>query len=96
MRLEREARELPSSVGALIRARSLKKQPKPTGRKPSVDAPLMRQLAGIGNNLNQVTHALHATRHRGNPPNLELLLEKIQAVEQTLQAICIALAERNK
>ena len=56
---------------------------------------LARQLARIGNNLNQQTRILHLLKHRGDLPDLEAILSMLGQVEDTLQSVSRSVAEAN-
>ncbi len=48
---------------------------------------LIRQLARIGNNLNQQSRVLHLLKHRGDLPDGEALLATLKRVQETLQTV---------
>lgn len=65
--------------------RSLLKDQKPGKRRasPKTDPVLIRELARIGNNLNQIAH--HANSHR--PPTATALLVRLIEIDRELSAL---------
>ncbi len=66
--------------------RSLLKEQKPPRRRrtiPQIDPDLIRELARIGNNLNQIAH--HANGHR--PPTATALLVRLIEIDRELSAL---------
>lgn len=52
---------------------------------PKVDPQLLRQLAGIGNNLNQIARVVNAQRH--DAINLVKVLAQLSAIERQIEQI---------
>lgn len=48
---------------------------------------VIRQLARVGNNLNQQSRILHLLKHRGDLPDGDALLATLGKVQDTLQSV---------
>ena len=72
------------TLSDLIRS-LLKAEPPPRKRRASkqIDPDLLRELARIGNNLNQIAH--HANGHR--PPTATALLVRLIEIDRELSAL---------
>ena len=68
-------------------------QPRPVrvqkyaGRVNHADPALMRAIAGIGNNLNQIAHGLNAANLAGEPLAHVHILAVLRSIEQKLEQI---------
>ncbi len=51
------------------------------------DEALIRQLVRVGSNLNQQTRLLHLLKHRGDLPDCEVVLARLEELEGMLQAV---------
>ncbi len=58
-----------------------------TGRVNHADPKLMRVLAGIGNNLNQLAHGVNASNLAGEPLAMVHLLSVLRSIELKLEAV---------
>lgn len=68
-------------------------QPRPvraqkyTGRVNHADPALMRQLAQIGNNLNQIAHRINASNLAGEPLSMVQILAALSSIEREIEAL---------
>lgn len=68
-------------------------QPRPvraqkyTGHVNHADPALMRQLAQIGNNLNQLAHGVNASNLANEPLSLVQILATLRSIERQLEAL---------
>jgi hypothetical protein len=70
----------------LNKSRPVKRQ-KYTGRINHADPELMRVIAGIGNNLNQIAHGLNSANLKNEPLAKIHILTVLRSIEQKLEAI---------
>jgi hypothetical protein len=70
----------------LGKARPVKQQ-KYTGKLNKADPELMRALAGIGNNLNQLAHGVNHSNLLGEPIARVHILSILRNIEQKLEAL---------
>ncbi|MGB9096960.1 MobC family plasmid mobilization relaxosome protein [Erwinia sp.] len=60
---------------------------RPRGNAPDVAPALLRQLAGAGNNLNQVARQVNAAVSHGEPLSAVKILSQLAAIERELKAL---------
>ena len=63
------------------------RQQKYTGKLNKADPELMRALAGIGNNLNQLAHGVNHSNLLGEPIARVHILSILRKIEQQLEAL---------
>ncbi len=85
-RLETVAGQTERTVSDVVRhaVEGLPVHPRRRGRRHD---DLIHQLIRVGNNLNQQTRLLHVLKHRGNLPDVEVLLATLKEMKGMLRSI---------
>jgi hypothetical protein len=99
-RLKAQALERDCSVSDVLRAhltldaakplgkpRPRRREPKELGPVSAADPLLLRQLASLGNNMNQLARAVNAGALAGKPADAVQILIVLRAIEQQLSTI---------
>ncbi len=84
-RLESVAGQTRRTVSDVVRHAVEGLAVRPRGQRQE-DRALIRQLIRIGVNLNQQTRLLHLLRHRGDLPDLDLVLTTLEEVKEILRS----------
>ncbi len=85
-RLETVAGQTQRTISDIVR-HAVEGVPVRPRRRSRDDEALIRQLVRVGSNLNQQTRLLHLLKHRGDLPDCEVVLARLEELEGMLQAV---------
>lgn len=99
VRFQAMAKEQGVTVSDVLRAHLTPEESKPLGKpvprkRPPLakvsgtDPKLMRQIAGIGNNLNQLAKLVNSSNLSANPVAVMEILIRLRSMEQSLEKLC--------
>lgn len=101
-RLAVKAKEQSVTMSDVLRSHLTLAEAKPLGKPvprrrakniskvSGADPVLMRQISGIGNNLNQLAKLVHLSNISASPLDIVEILIRLRGVEQSLERLCRA------